>query len=46
MLGTTLSWALNDRSSVNLHYRYELTHSPQDLEYRSYNTGLTFAYHF
>jgi len=46
LLGATLSWALSDRSSLNLHYRYELTHSPYDLEYRSYNTGLAFAYRF
>ncbi|MEO8302655.1 MAG: hypothetical protein ABI724_00910 [Betaproteobacteria bacterium] len=45
-LGATLSWAFSDRSSLNLHYRYALTHSPQDLEYRSYNTGLVFAYRF
>jgi hypothetical protein len=46
VLGATLSWALSDRSSLNFHYRFEVTHSPQDLEYRSYNTGLAFAYRF
>ena len=46
MLGAALSWALSDRSSLNFHYRYELTHSPYDLEYRSYNTGVAFAYRF
>jgi len=45
-LGATLSWALSERSSLNLHYRYELTRSPYDLEYRSYNAGLAFAYRF
>jgi hypothetical protein len=45
-LGATLSWALNDRSSLNLNYSYALTDSPQDLKYRNYNAGLVFAYHF
>jgi hypothetical protein len=45
-LGVSLSLALSDRSSLNLHYRYEFTDSPQELEYRSYNTGLAFAYRF
>ena len=42
-LGGMLSWALGDRSSLNLSYTYDVTHSPQDLEYRSYNAGLVFA---
>jgi hypothetical protein len=45
-LGATLSWALSERSSLGVHYRYELTRSPYDLEYRSYNTGLALAYSF
>ena len=45
-LGATLSRALSDRSSLNLMYSYESTNSPQDLEYRSYNAALAFAYRF
>jgi hypothetical protein len=45
-LGATVSWALGERSSLNLSYTYDVTHSPQDLEYRGYNAGLAFAYRF
>ena len=45
-LGATLSWALGDQSSLNLNYSYEWTNSPQDLQYRVYNVGLSFAYRF
>jgi len=45
-LGATLSLALNERSSLDLRYSYASTRSPQDLEYRSHNADLLFAYHF
>jgi hypothetical protein len=45
-LGATLSLALNEHSSLDLRYSYASTRSPQDLEYRSHNADLLFAYHF
>jgi len=45
-LGAALSWALDDRSSLNASYSYALTRSPQDLEYRGYTAGLVLAYRF
>ena len=48
--GTTLtatamaSWALSDRSSINLIYADERTKAANDLDYRSHAWNLTFAY--
>ena len=43
-LGATLSFALNEHSSLDLRYSYASARSPQDLEYRSHNADLLFAY--
>ncbi len=42
----TASWALSDRSSINLLYADERTRVGYDLDYRSHAVNLTFAYRY
>jgi hypothetical protein len=45
-LAATLSFAFDDHSSLNFRYAYTFTDSAQNLEYRTYNAGLVYAYRF
>jgi hypothetical protein len=45
-LGARSSYALNEHASLNVHYAYAYTDSPQNLRYRSNVVGLLYAHRF